>query len=649
MRQDPLRLWNCVAVALCALGATMATAYAGGPAAFTEEAVARGLVYDIPFGYQQFGTGVALVDLDGDLDPDAVVAGRADGVVGIFENDGTGHFTDHSDVSGVPAIGAPSSISAADYDADGDLDLFIACKLEPNVMLRNDGGFTFTDVSLASGLADPGSGMGAAWADWDGDGWVDLYVPNRTSPFGSQIPNRMYANNGNGTFTEVGETLGVDRGMDPTFVVAFFDYDRDGDADLYLGNDRGTSPDWQNHLFQNDGTGLFTDVSTSSGTGVNVDAMGIAIGDLHHTGWQDIYVTNTPPGNVLLMNQGDGTFADESLVAGVGSYGVGWSTLFFDYDNDTWLEIHVCDTLQPDRLYDHDGTWPATNDAVLLGVANTDPAYCAAAGDVDGDGDLDLLHMSAVQPIRLFINNEGDQREWIKLDVRGRGNNTFAIGAQVDLRTGTVEQMREVRAGTSFKSQNELVVHFGLGSAIVADEITVTWPGGVVSRTLLGMAAGTTWTVYPPEALGDADEDDDVELDDFFALLDCRDAGVVTPGCEMMDFDGDADVDDDDVDAFLLVYTGPTDDCNANGTMDLVEIAADPDLDANQDGELDSCACPADIDGSGAVNFADLTALLGGWGPCAPEPAPCPVDIDHNGIAGFSDLSLLLGTWGPCE
>jgi hypothetical protein len=266
-----------------------------------------------------------------------------------------------------------------------------------------------------------------------------------------------------------------------------------------------------------------------------------------------------------------------------------------------------------------------------------------AAADVDDDGDLDLLVQNADEPVRLFINNEGQERHWAKFDIVGEGDSRYAIGANIDVRTGSAWRLREVVAGCNYKSQNDLIQHVGLDVALVIDELVVDWPGGV-SRTLYNLPTNQTWTMYPPDKLGDGDLDGDRDTDDFVIFAACYDLPV-SPGCEMMDFDGDGAITMDDFANFLKAYDGTPADCNDNGTPDMEEILLDPSADQDGDGELDECACPADIDGSGDVGPFDLAVLLGAWGPCA----ECPADLNEDGQVGAFDLALLLGSWGPCS
>ncbi|MFQ5414692.1 MAG: CRTAC1 family protein [Phycisphaerae bacterium] len=543
-------------VALAVVGVLAAGAF--GQAPFTEEAQARGISFVTAQALGD-GAGVAFADLDGDGDADVVLVGNADGVVGVYENDGAGYFVDHSGSSGIGPAVDTMGVVAGDYDRDGDLDLYISRRLQPNLLLRNEGGFVFTDVSAAAGVADAGWSSGCAWGDFDNDGWLDLYVANMGSVTNPDDPDRLFHNLGDGTFDEVSVSVGVDLGDELTYQAVFFDYDHDGDADVYLANDKGLDCAYgrQNHLFENVG-GLFVDVTKPSGTEACVNAMCIAVGDFDGNTHQDLYVTNTPEGNALMLNQGGGVFERFEHQAGVSSYAVGWGSVFLDYDNDGHLDLYVCNMNAPNRLYRHDGTFPCADMSSVLGVDVGGLSYAVATADIDADGDLDLLVQNHDEPMRLFINHEDGERRWIKFDVVGEGPARFAVGAIVDVRTGDVWRTREVIAGSNYKSQNDIVQHFGLGDAAIVDAVEVMWPGGA-TRTLSQLPADHTWRVYPVDKLGDADHDGDRDAGDFAVLAGCM-AGVAVgslePGCEVMDFDGGCQVDLVDFAAFQNGFTG---------------------------------------------------------------------------------------------
>jgi len=480
-------------VGAACVAAMSGSLYAAAP--FTEEAVTRGLSY--PLGLGLVGFGVAVADLDNDGDADVIAVGGASGSVGLFENDGTGHFTDRFSGSGIPLISAMSGVVVADYDGDGDLDIYLSNWDIPNVLLRNEGGFTFTDVSVAAGVADAGAAAGCAWGDFDNDQRVDLYVANRPGGGSQPIVQRLYHNLGDGTFEDVAPALGVNYQI-ALYQAVFFDFDRDNDADLYLSGDKCDVNGQPNRLFRNDG-GVFTDISIGSGADVCIGSMGVGIGDLNSDGWPDIYCTDIPPDNALLMNQsGDGTFVDETLASGVASNAIGWAAIFFDYDNDTFEDLYVSDNADVNRLYDNDGVLPIPEIAAAVQLDNPGASFGAAVGDLDGDGDLDILVPDNGDRIRLFINHEGETRNWIKFHVQGSGQSYAAIGASVQVRIGSALQRKQVLAGgNGFKGQNDLILHFGLGTASTVDEAIVTWPGGQ-TRTLTNLAANQTYQVHPP-------------------------------------------------------------------------------------------------------------------------------------------------------
>ena len=484
-------------------------------APFTEEAIARGINYVVTQGGSDgsFGCGVAAVDLDGDLDADLIVTGSLSGLVGVYENMGDGTFQDRSATSGIPILLRASGVVCGDYDNDGDLDVYFSNWLVPNTLMRNDGGFTFTDVSQAAGVDDSGAGVGCAWADIDLDGNLDLYLANRTGTNGSTIPNRMYRNLGDGTFEDIAASLNLDDDQ-LSFQAFFFDMDRDGDSDLFVSSDLGDTT----RLFENLGGG-FRDLTTTSGAGVNIKGMGVTAGDINIDGLFDVYETNTATGNPLFINQGGGLFVDQASAWGVTSNRIGWGALLFDYDNDRFLDIYVCNQASVagptglNRLLVHAGSPPCVDVAPAMNAAIPNESYCLAAADFDDDGDIDLIVQSKDDQIRLLMNQQGQTLNWIKVKVFGEASNRYAIGAMVEASVAGNTYIREVRAGENFKSQNEHTIHFGLGAATQVDDLTITWPGGeqlVLSQNL----ANQTVFAVPNSRLGDLDRDGVVAVDD---------------------------------------------------------------------------------------------------------------------------------------
>lgn len=495
---------------------------------FTEEAVARGLVYVMqgwpqPYGYLGFGCGFA--DLDRDGDPDIVILGATDGSVGLFENDGTGQFLDRSPQSGIPVLPEGSALAAADFDGDGDLDLYFTQLGLPNVLARNDGGFHFTDVTGAAQVGDTGAGKAASFGDFNGDGWLDLYVCNYNGIVAgtADLDNVLYQNLGNATFQSVGVAQTVDD-FGYGFQSVWFDYDRDGDVDLYLSNDRGhLAPLFRgNQLWRND-EGTLVNVSGGSGANLAFFSMGVACGDFDGNGWPDLYCTNIdnyPVGgfNPLFLNLGNGQFLESSSAAGVDRYfsgDVGWGTIFFDYDNNGFLDLYVNNMFTPNALYSNGGVFPCPDIGAAAGViGSAGPSFGSAVGDVDRDGDLDLLVNNLAGNVELFINHEGETRNWVEFDIVGPGNNVFAIGARVETRVGLDWKHRDILAGgNGYLGQNELIVHVGVGQATVVDEVVVTWPGGA-TRTLTNLSTNQRWRIFPLSLLGNRDLDDDFDMDD---------------------------------------------------------------------------------------------------------------------------------------
>ena len=619
----------------------------GGPA-FVEEAVARGVSFTAS-EISVYGHGVAFADLDDDGDADLVCVGGANGLIGVFENDGAGRFTDHSLMCGIPLLPASQGVIAADYDRDGDLDLYISRAGEPNTLIKNLGGFLF-NVIANSQTEFEGVSHGSAWADYDVDGWPDLAVPGYTA-----APNHLFRNLGDGTFENASVSSGFDTGPDRAFQIAFFDMDLDGDSDCYIASDaRGIPCDdlgFRNTLLENVG-GTFTNISAGSGTDLCIDAMCIAVGDFNASGLMDLYISNNPgDGHALLINNGDSTFSEMAAEAGVANADVmGWGCVFFDYNNDGLLDLYTCSTTAHNRLFLGSNVWPVVDVAPANEINTPGLSFAVATADIDLDGDLDLALQNLNEGLRLFIN-QGNGRSWARFNVHGLGSDRFGIGTTLQATTDGTTQVREVIAGSNFKSQNELAQHFGVDSATHIDELIVTWPGGT-TRSLINIPVNHTWRIYPLDKCGDSDGDGDRDFDDYLAFAACftgEDPTHWQPGCELFDYQGDSDVDLDDLDMFLAEYDDVLHDCDNNGVADLRDILAGLAPDADNNGQIDGCvpAVPGDVTGDDMVNLQDLLLVIGNWGSDCPEcPEHCNGDANNDCAVNLADLLEVIGNWG---
>ena len=507
------------------------------------------------------GAGVVAFDYNGDDLQDIYITSTpdlagmvpdSDGANALYRNNGDGTFTEVAREAGVADVQSKGNGGcAADYDNDGDQDLFVA-NWGTSRLFRNGGDGTFADVADSAGLADPDGtyrSMGCAWGDYDRDGHLDFIVvrhidESNPDAFTMRLyhfdvrPLALFHNDGDGTFTEVTHLLGATPNPDRSggeygrvwgagFQPAWTDIDNDGDLDLYVINDFGAYIH-PNVLWRNDGpapggagTGdqwAFTDVSEPSGAGTAMFGMGIAVGDYNSDGYLDMFVTNIAD-NVLLTNDGDGTFTDAAAEMGV-AYGefrrqqrVSWGTVFIDYDNDGHEDLYVASGFldtddinrreQPNLLFRNTGTGEFEDVSAVSGAADWGTGRGVAYADFNGDGCLDLfvanLGRSAArgEPVRLFRNRCDWGHNWLTVKTVGTTSNRDGIGARITLTADGRSQLREITAGASNSSQNMLPAHFGLGTAGVVDEIRIQWPGGAV-QTLHDVAPNQVLTVVEP-------------------------------------------------------------------------------------------------------------------------------------------------------
>jgi hypothetical protein len=334
-------------------------------------------------------------------------------------------------------------------------------------------------------LGDPGANFGVAWADYDKDGDLDLYVCNMSGS------SKLLRNNGGGVFVDA--TSGQLTFATDATCAAWADYDNDGDLDLYVATVSG-NPNW---LFRNDGGGVFVSVSGVFSTTAN--SRGVAWGDYDNDGDLDLYVANVGSANRLFRNDGGAGFTD--VTSGpLGDTGQGGGVAWGDYDNDGDLDLYLANYNSADRLFRNDGGG-AFVDAAAPPLGDAGPGLGVAWGDYDNDGDLDLYLVRDNQPNRLYRNDIGTSKNWLKVKLVGTVSNRDAIGARVKVVAGGVTRIREVSGGSGYCSQDALVQSFGLGAATQMTKIEVRWPSGITQAILSPPAVNQQITIVEASGL----------------------------------------------------------------------------------------------------------------------------------------------------
>jgi enediyne biosynthesis protein E4 len=437
--------------------------------------------------------GVAFGDYDGDGLEDIYVS-VVNAPNRLYRALGDGKYTEVAQAAGVAFAGSTTTSAWGDIDNDGDLDLYLGNRSHPNKLYRNEGNGTFSNISAEAGVNSGHHTRAVMFADVDQDSYIDLYVANISAT------NYLYHNNGDGTFTNI-----VEEANAQDFGIAmgslFFDYDNDGDPDLYLTHDA----DQPNILYRNKGDGTFQDVSSFSGANIAANGMGVDFADINGDGHFDLYITNLYS-NELLLNQGDGTFSIVTESAGVGDLGMGWGTVFLDCDNDGWEDIYmVNDTyFAPfnNILYRNRGDNTFENISDSTPLESPYGGYGTAAADVNDDGWPDLfVANSGDDGNQLFINFMKDlDNDYVKVKLQGTQSNTAAIGARVTVEAGGRQFMDEVCAGASYASHNSFTLHFGLGQVDLIDRLEVRWPNGLV-EVFENISPNTTYCIVEGESM----------------------------------------------------------------------------------------------------------------------------------------------------
>ena len=465
------------------------------------------------------GVAVADYDRDGDLDVYVVVraaydAGDTRTWSRLFANRGDGTFIDQTrraGVAGTAGMGLPSDggngakLGAAwgDYDGDGWPDLYLT-HAGPNQLLRNNGDGTFSDVTEAAGVAGGPTQLStsAVWFDADLDGDLDLHVgvweDYATGGAARDLANPYFENQGDGTFRPASVGLG-DPGK--TYTALPLDVDGDGDPDLYDANDFGA-----NRLYLNAGDGTFSEATAAFGLEDDGEGMGLALGDLDGDGRGDVFLTNRADSaiqsNALFLAQPGGGYAERAEAWGVAKTGWGWGAEVFDVENDGDQDLFVvngyfaADT--PNALFVNDGTTPLAEAAEAWGVADRDPARGLAVFDADADGRLDLL-IANVSRAPHFYANRAPAGAWLSIALEGSGMNRDGVGAVVEVEAGGRRFVR-FHHGAQFLGQNLAPVHVGLGGAEAVDRVTVRWPGGA-EEVVTGLAVDQAVRIRQGEGL----------------------------------------------------------------------------------------------------------------------------------------------------
>src|SRR5580658_436598 len=500
--------------------------------------------------------GVGLFDCDNDGKLDIVMVNGStvdrykqggDALVTLWHQDDGFKFTDITEKAGLTRKGWGMGVAVADFDNDGNLDLFVT-GYGGNALYRNKGNCTFEDVTDKAGVRGGGFSTGAAWADYDRDGNVDLFVSRyvhvdmdnlpafgstkscqfkgmqvQCGPWGMEgETDLLYHNRGDGTFEEVSKKAGVD---DPEkyygLGVIWGDYDNDGWPDLFVADD--ATP---NHLYHNNHDGTFTDDAMVGGIAMNSEgqalgSMGVTWGDYDHSGRLSMFITEfADQPNTLYHNLGPHGFEDVAMQSRLGQASlplVGWGTTFFDMDNDGWLDLFVAnghtypqmDTVKGSAAYAepmllhrnlHNGTFEEVSKAAGLADMPLRSRRGAAFGDIANNGNIDIVVLNVGEPPSLLLNTNKTSSHRVLFRLVGTESNRAAIGARITIRAGGMMQFDEVHGGSSYLSQNDLRLHFGLGPATKIDSIEVRWPTGKTDR-FKNMAADKIYTIVEEQGI----------------------------------------------------------------------------------------------------------------------------------------------------
>jgi hypothetical protein len=517
--------------------AAIAAAPSGNNVKFTDITKAAGLNFTHNSGRagkkflpETMGSGCAFFDMDGDGWPDIILINSKDftprgrkSLAAIYKNNHNGTFTNVTAGSGLDVEMYGAGVAVADYDNDGKEDLYITA-LEGDRLFHNEGTGKFRDVTKASGINNANFGTSAAWVDYDRDGKADLFVANYVqwtakgdlwcsldgstksyctpeSYKGTQ--SKLYRNLGAGRFEDVTAKAGLGDSTSKSLGVAILDYNGDGWPDIFVSND--TQP---NKLYKNKGNGTFSEEAVAAGVafgedGVARGAMGVDASDYDRSGRPHLLVGNFSNQMLgLYHNEGGGLFVDEAPRSPVGRASLltlAFGVFFFDYDLDGTPDIfaangHIDEEIgrvqpkiqfkQSPLLFRNTGKGRFENSSQAVGADLIRPVVArgAAYADIDHDGDLDLLVTTNHGPAYLYRNDGGNQNRWVNFRLAGTKSNRSALGAVVKVESASGTQSQTVHSGSSYCSQSDLALTFGLGKDVTVSAVDVLWPSGTRQR-----------------------------------------------------------------------------------------------------------------------------------------------------------------------
>tara|TARA_R110000850_G_scaffold277086_1_gene422431 strand:- start:170944 stop:172683 length:1740 start_codon:yes stop_codon:yes gene_type:complete len=449
---------------------------------FFEERASQLGLDDTSYGNGILGGGVSFFDFDNDGWDDITMATEDGSLIRLFKNN-EGVFeevslniTDHAHQS--------KTVQWVDINNNGLYDLFITHDNAPNRLYKNLGNMIFEDITMSSGLFDDNHiSFGASWGDVNNDGFLDVFIASRNVSDPTEH-NLLFLNNGDETFTDITVSAGLHLENKYSFCVAFFDYDKDGFQDIYIANDKF---DTANILYKNNGDNTFTDVSAVSGTDVIIDAMSTTIDDYNNDGWLDIYITNTPTGNVFYKNNGDGTFTDVAVQTGTTFDSVGWGAVFLDADHDGHKDLYVVGevfdspSLKSSAFYHNngDGTFSIPTNSGIFDEESR--SFANAIGDINNNGhpDIAVLNFSPFD-MYLWENQSTTTHNWLKVKLEGTESNRQGIGSWIEISVNGEKQHNYTLLGEGFLGQNSSYEFFGIGESASIDYVKVTWLSGIV-------------------------------------------------------------------------------------------------------------------------------------------------------------------------